>query len=80
MPRAVDSGVLTVRQLRILEVIEDYWANQGYAPTLRDVARLVGCAYSSVAYQVGELEAAGRVKHTPGIPRSLRVVQQAVDE
>jgi repressor LexA len=74
--RAGDTGVLSVRQHRILQVIEDYWASEGYAPSVRDVARLAGCAYSTAAYQIGELEAAGRVTHTARTPRSLRVVPE----
>jgi SOS-response transcriptional repressor LexA len=73
--RAGDTGVLSVRQHRILQVIQDYWAIEGYGPSVRDVARLAGCSSSSAAYQIGELEAAGRVTHTARTPRSLRVVQ-----
>jgi repressor LexA len=72
--RLVDRGVLTVRQRLVLEVIGDYWTSYGYAPTVRDVARLVGCVPSSAAHHLAELEAAGRITRTPRIPRSMRVV------
>ena len=74
--RAVDSGVLSTTQSRILQAISDFWMNQGYAPSMRDIGRLCNLNHSTVAYQIGELEAAGRVARERRTPRSLRVVQQ----
>lgn len=74
MSRAADTGVLSLRQHEVLTAISDYWLAYGYAPTVRDIARLVGCAASAAAYQIGELESAGRITRARGIPRSMRVV------
>lgn len=74
--RAVDSGVLSTTQSRVLQAISDFWMNQGYSPSMRDIARHCNLHFSTVAYQVGELEAAGRIVRTRGVARSLRVVQQ----
>ena len=74
MSRAATTGVLSARQHQVLETIADYWTAYGYAPTVRDVARLVGLATSAAAYQIGELESAGRITRTPRIPRSMKVV------
>lgn len=76
MPRASTTGVLTVQQSRIVQFIADYWTAYGYAPAIRDLARQLGRSPSSVAYQLGELEAAGRITRARGISRSVRVVEQ----
>lgn len=68
------SHTLTARQSLILQTISDYWAAHGIAPTVRDVARQIGCAVSSAAYQIGQLEVAGRIDRRPRTPRSMRVV------
>lgn len=68
--------VLSRRQRAILQVIADYWREHGIAPTVRDVARLAGCAVSSASYQIGELEAAGLVTRRPNTPRSLRLAER----
>ena len=75
MSRA-DADGLSVRQRLVLETISDYWTTYGYAPSVRDIARLVGLVPSAAAYQLGQLEAAGRITRTPRISRSMRVVQQ----
>lgn len=71
------SHALTARQSLILQTISDYWATYGIAPTVRDVARLVGCFPSTAAYHLAVLESAGRIERRPRIPRSMRVVEQA---
>jgi repressor LexA len=76
MTRAAPDG-LTVRQRLVLVVIGDYWTTYGYAPTVRDVARLIGLVPSATAYHLDQLEAAGRLTRTPRTPRSMRVVEQA---
>jgi repressor LexA len=68
---------LTVRQKLILQTISDYWLANGIAPTVRDIARLVGCYPSTAAHHLGVLEAAGRIERRPRIPRSMKVVDQA---
>lgn len=68
---------LTVRQKLILQTISDYWLANGIAPTVRDVARLVGCFPSTAAHHLAALEAAGRIERRPRIPRSMKVVEQA---
>jgi len=74
--RRATTGALTDRQELVLQVVTDYWTTYGIAPTVRDVARLVGCVPSSAAHTLNALEAAGRITRTPRIPRSMRVVEQ----
>jgi repressor LexA len=71
------AAALTSRQQLILQVIEDYWTVNGIAPTVRDVARQIGCFPSTAAHHLDALEAAGRIERRPRIPRSMRVVEVA---
>jgi SOS-response transcriptional repressor LexA len=62
---------------RIVVFIATYWAERGWAPTLREVAVAVGLRQANVvAEHVEILAAAGRVAHEPHTPRSLRVVER----
>lgn len=76
MPRRlVDTGVLSPRQERILRFIVAYQAEHGYAPSIRDIAASERLHTSTVAYQLTELEAAGRIVRDERVARSLRVVE-----
>jgi repressor LexA len=75
--RLVDTGVLSPRQERILRFITGYIAEHGYAPSIRDIATAERLHFSSVAYQLTELEAAGKIMRDERVARSLRVVEQS---
>jgi len=54
--------VLTHRQRKIIEVIEDSVRTRGHPPTLREIAQAVGLAStSSLAFQLSALEEMGYV-------------------
>lgn len=65
------------RRAAIVQFVGDYWLANGYAPTVREVTR--GCCFASTStasHHLAILVAAGTLAKTPGIARSLRVVQQ----
>lgn len=68
------------RRAQILEFVADFTDINKYAPSVRDIARGVGMSQSGTEYQIQQLLATGALERTPGVARSLRVVQQAVDE
>lgn len=71
-PADVDG--LTARQRRILEVIRDAVASQGYPPSIREMGEAVGLASpSSVSHQLKALEAKGFLRRDPNRPRALEV-------
>jgi SOS-response transcriptional repressor LexA len=86
--RSLDTGATAVVELegrqkgrvardRIVTFIAAYWARYGWAPTRDDVAEGVGLASSSgLTTHIEQLVAAGRIRHIPGSPRSLRVVER----
>lgn len=74
MPGSTTSGAR--RRDDLLQLITDYQATNGYAPSIRDLARQAGCAYSTVAHHLAVLEAAGAITSDKRVARSLRVVAQ----
>ena len=65
------------RRAAIVEFITTYWAENGFGPSVRDVAAGVGYhTPAGAAYQIRILTAEGAVAHAPGVPRTLRVVQR----
>src|ERR1700710_1257547 len=71
---AVDSTGLTQRQRRILEVIREAVAKQGYPPSVREIGQAVGLtSTSSVAHQLTTLERKGYIRRDPNRPRAVDV-------
>lgn len=69
-----DQDGLTARQRRILEVIRDAVAAQGYPPSIREMGEAVGLASpSSVSHQLKALEAKGFLRRDQNRPRALEV-------
>ena len=69
-----DAEGLTPRQRRILEVIRDALAEQGYPPSIREIADRAGLASSSsAAHQLKVLQAKGFLVRDPHRPRALMV-------
>jgi repressor LexA len=65
---------LTLRQLKIVQVIDDRMRRDGYPPTLREIGDAVGLASaSSVSYQLSSLERKGYLSRGAGRPRTAVV-------
>ncbi|MDR0991181.1 MAG: transcriptional repressor LexA [Propionibacteriaceae bacterium] len=74
------AGPLSLRQRRILQVIETTVAERGYPPTVREICDAVGLASpSSGAHQLKVLEERGYLRRDPNRPRALEVVQPSGD-
>lgn len=70
----VDAAGLTQRQRRILEVIRETVARQGYPPSVREIGQAVGLtSTSSVAHQLTTLERKGYIRRDPNRPRAVDV-------
>ncbi len=66
--------VLTRRQQRVLQVIQDFGQRHGYAPTLREIGMAAGLASpSSVSYQLTILQRKGYLRRDSGRPRTVEV-------
>lgn len=63
------------RQADILAFIQDFWDQNGYGPSFRDIMH--NCGYhstSSVAHQLAQLRDMGKIDYQDRIARSIRVV------
>jgi repressor LexA len=66
--------VLTWRQRQILQVIREWGAARGYAPTMREIAEAVGLtSKSSVAHQLSALQKKGYLRRDAGRPRTVEM-------
>ena len=65
---------LTARQAEILNVIEAAMADQGYAPTMREIGAAVGLtSTASVKYQLEILEQKGFIRRDESKGRALEL-------
>ncbi|HEY8297170.1 MAG TPA: transcriptional repressor LexA [Candidatus Baltobacteraceae bacterium] len=63
----------TERQQRILEVIREFTAEQGYPPSVREIGERVGLSSSSTIHShLKTLERHGLISRDPTKPRALR--------
>ncbi|HEY8312980.1 MAG TPA: transcriptional repressor LexA [Candidatus Baltobacteraceae bacterium] len=63
----------TERQRRILEVIREFTAEQGYPPSVREIGQRVGLSSSSTIHShLKTLERHGLISRDPTKPRALR--------
>lgn len=63
----------TERQRRILEVIHEFTAEQGYPPSVREIGERVGLSSSSTIHaHLKTLERRGLISRDPTKPRALR--------
>jgi repressor LexA len=66
---------LSSRQLRILDFIQQYQGENGYPPTVREIADAVGLASVSTAHgHLERMERKGYIRRNPERPRALEVV------
>lgn len=66
---------LTPRQRAILDAIRAHWINANIPPTLKEIGRAVHVASMSVLLdELDALEAAGYIRRTPYIARSIVLV------
>jgi repressor LexA len=70
---------LTKRQQEILDFVEEYGAQHGYPPTVRDIGKAVGLASSSTVHQhLANLEQLGMLRRDPSKPRALELLHRVV--
>ena len=66
---------LTKKQLAVLNFLEDFIEENGYAPTYREIQAELGLAsVSAVAEHIDNLVSKGVLKRTEGTARSLEVL------
>lgn len=68
---------MTKQQLQTISIIKKYIAENGYSPSIGDIAGQLGVYPNSVQEQIKRLERDGYVAKTAGVPRSLRLTEKA---
>ena len=69
------------RHRDILRVINEKLSSNGFPPSVREIASVVGLASpSTVKHHLDALEAEGYLVRKPGLPRALDLTQRARDE
>lgn len=65
---------MSERQSQVLEFIERFFEEKGYPPTRAEIAEAFGWASPNAAQaHISALVRKGRLIHTPGVSRGLRV-------
>ena len=65
---------LTDRQQQALHALEQWIAEHGYAPTLRELAGALGVTVNASTCLLEALEAKGRIRRWPGKARAIGIV------
>ena len=64
------------RETQILNVIVDYIKQNGYAPTVREIGKIVGLKSTSTVHTyLKRLELKGFIERKENCPRALRVLR-----
>ena len=58
----------------IYEYIDQYWQENGYAPSVREIGEHVGLAPSAVSRYLEILAARGAIEWQPKVPRTVRII------
>lgn len=77
MPMFIAPPLLSKRQSQLIEAIQRFEAANGYRPSVREVARVMGLAPSRIQQLASSTEAKGALVRVPGVARSWRVVKPA---
>jgi repressor LexA len=68
---------ISYRTRAVLDYVAEYIAATGYSPTVREIA--AGCSLTSTSvasYHLRLLERGGYLTRAPGMPRTIRLVEQ----
>ena len=72
---------ISVRQLQILQAIEEYSTTKGYIPSFREIAQLVGLkSTSSVKHQLNVLEKKGFIRLGANKGRAIELITHLEEE
>lgn len=67
---------LTSKEEGALQAIKEYFHDNGYPPTARELADMLGVTSSSTAHGYLErLEKKGYIKRTESVPRGIKILE-----
>ncbi|WP_430885229.1 LexA family protein [Fusibacter sp. JL216-2] len=66
---------LTTQDINLFKAIKDYYAEQGFSPSYRELLKICNeNSLSTVKKRLDRLESMGYITHKVGVARSIRVV------
>ena len=68
---------MTEQQLKTISVIKNYISENGYSPSIGDIANELGVYPNAVQEQIKRLERDGYITKKAGVARSLRLTDKA---
>lgn len=77
MSKKRKKNILTIRQAEILNFIQDFFAEKGFPPTVRDIGSHFQMASSSSFSHLKALEKKGYLRREPHRSRSIEVLKRA---
>lgn len=66
--------MLSERQQQVLDAIRSYVADEGYSPSTRELAGVLGISTAATHRALERLRDAGAIEWEPGRARTLRVI------
>ena len=66
--------MLTKKQLRVLDYIKVYYKKDRVPPTVREIAKHMGCVHSNVHRMLRLLERDNHIKVHPAKPRGIEIL------
>lgn len=60
---------------QVMALLVELMEAQGYPPSMRQMAKVLGVVPSTVLDHLVSLEAAGRIERVPGQPRAIKIME-----
>jgi repressor LexA len=70
--------MMTPRQAELLAYIRRYRETEDIAPSVREIAKALGVTAATIQRHLDALEDTGVIRRSPGIPRSIRILEETV--
>ncbi len=68
---------LSDRQVRILEVLDDFQSKYGYPPSIREICDKANISSTSVVnYYLDQLQEMGYIERDQGVSRGIRLIKK----
>lgn len=68
-----EDNVENIATGEVLDAIRGFVKRTGYAPTVRDLAKELGCGHSTIQKAIVQLANGGKITRTPGVARGITV-------
>ena len=67
--------MITKKQLKVFDFIKNYQTKERVPPTVREIAKHMGCVHSNVHRMLRLLERDNLIKVYPAKPRGIEILQ-----